>query len=292
MTTWAGSPRKPRSSTARRGPGSTSMTTRDTSPKSTRTKPGRELRRGRADGQIRLRPERKPHGRHHTAHHARRGRHHIRRPGPAPQIRPFFLYLYRRRRPQIQDRHRHQQDHEIRVRRAGPPSRGRPPRRPQDHLPRRRRRPPHRQESRRHAQEAWLYAGALSPIAQLNAQGDVTARFVYATRANVPSLMIRTARPTASSPTTSAVCGLWSTPAPARSPSAWITTPSATSLSDTEPGLPALRVRGRALRSGHGSGALRRTRLRSGDGALDGQRSNALRRRGHRSLRVCRWRSH
>ncbi len=36
----------------------------------------------------------------------------------------------------------------------------------------------------------WIYSGTLSPSAELDAQGNVVARFVYATRPNVPDVMI------------------------------------------------------------------------------------------------------
>ena len=35
-------------------------------------------------------------------------------------------------------------------------------------------------------QQAWLYKDGLNPIAELDGVGNVTARFVYASRANVP----------------------------------------------------------------------------------------------------------
>jgi RHS repeat-associated protein len=37
----------------------------------------------------------------------------------------------------------------------------------------------------------WLYRDALNPVAELDAAGNVTARFVYASRPNVPDFMIR-----------------------------------------------------------------------------------------------------
>ena len=39
-------------------------------------------------------------------------------------------------------------------------------------------------------QQAWLYKDGLNPIAELDGAGNVTARFVYASRANVPDYMI------------------------------------------------------------------------------------------------------
>jgi uncharacterized protein RhaS with RHS repeats len=39
--------------------------------------------------------------------------------------------------------------------------------------------------------QRWAYAGALSPAAELDGQGNVTARFIYATPANVPDVIIK-----------------------------------------------------------------------------------------------------
>jgi RHS repeat-associated protein len=39
--------------------------------------------------------------------------------------------------------------------------------------------------------QAWLYAGQLTPVAELDGQGHITARFVYGTRANVPEYLIK-----------------------------------------------------------------------------------------------------
>ena len=40
-------------------------------------------------------------------------------------------------------------------------------------------------------QKGWIYQDGLNPVAQLDASGNVTERFVYGTRANVPSYMIK-----------------------------------------------------------------------------------------------------
>ena len=40
-------------------------------------------------------------------------------------------------------------------------------------------------------QQAWLYKDGLNPIAELDGAGNVTARFVYAARANVPDYVIK-----------------------------------------------------------------------------------------------------
>ncbi|MEO8452826.1 MAG: hypothetical protein ABI647_23755, partial [Gemmatimonadota bacterium] len=39
--------------------------------------------------------------------------------------------------------------------------------------------------------QRWIYSGALSPAAELDSQGNVIARFIYATRPNVPDLIIK-----------------------------------------------------------------------------------------------------
>ena len=40
----------------------------------------------------------------------------------------------------------------------------------------------------------WLYDGQLNPVAELDADGNVVSRFVYASRGNVPDLVIREGR--------------------------------------------------------------------------------------------------
>jgi RHS repeat-associated protein len=39
--------------------------------------------------------------------------------------------------------------------------------------------------------QRWIYAGPLSPIAELDGSGNVTARFIYGTRGNMPDLIVR-----------------------------------------------------------------------------------------------------
>jgi YD repeat-containing protein len=63
--------------------------------------------------------------------------------------------------------------------------------------------------------QGFLYQDKLRPVAELDGQGQLVARFVYATRLNVPDYMIKGGG-TVSSPTTSAARAWWSTRRPAR----------------------------------------------------------------------------
>ncbi len=40
-------------------------------------------------------------------------------------------------------------------------------------------------------QQGWLYAGQLAPVAELDADNRVVARFVYASKVNVPDYMVK-----------------------------------------------------------------------------------------------------
>jgi RHS repeat-associated protein len=46
----------------------------------------------------------------------------------------------------------------------------------------------------RNIQKGWLYRDQLNPVAELDGQGNVIARFVYADRANVPAYMVKDGR--------------------------------------------------------------------------------------------------
>ena len=66
----------------------------------------------------------------------------------------------------------------------------------------------------------FLYDGDLKPGAQLDANGQITARFIYGTRGNVPDYMVKGGIPIELSPTTLAVLGSLLTPLRATSSSA------------------------------------------------------------------------
>ncbi len=38
-------------------------------------------------------------------------------------------------------------------------------------------------------EQGFLYAGDLSPVAELDGRGDLVSRFIYGTKANVPRLL-------------------------------------------------------------------------------------------------------
>lgn len=40
-------------------------------------------------------------------------------------------------------------------------------------------------------QQCWLYAGQLAPVAELDADNRVVARFVYASKSNEPDYMVK-----------------------------------------------------------------------------------------------------
>jgi hypothetical protein len=40
-------------------------------------------------------------------------------------------------------------------------------------------------------QKGWLYKDGLNPVAQVNGDGEITHRFVYAAKANVPAYMVK-----------------------------------------------------------------------------------------------------
>ena len=73
--------------------------------------------------------------------------------------------------------------------------------------------------------QGFLYDGLLSPVVEMNGAGQVTARFIYGTRGNVPDYMIKGGSPTALSATTLGVRAWSSTPRLAISSSACFTTP-------------------------------------------------------------------
>ena len=40
-------------------------------------------------------------------------------------------------------------------------------------------------------QQGWLHAGQLAPVVELDADNQVVARFVYASKSNVPDYMVK-----------------------------------------------------------------------------------------------------
>ena len=135
--------------------------------------------------------------------------------------------------------------------------------------------------------QGWLYESQLRIAAELDGSGAVVTRFVYGTRSNVPDYMIkggltyRIVSDHLGSPrlvvdaTTGAVAERIDYDE------------FGNVLADTRAGVPAVRVRGRAVRSGHeaacGSGRGTTTHRRGG-----GRRRSRLRFRGreHEFLRV------
>ncbi len=132
----------------------------------------------------------------------------------------------------------------------------------------------------------WLYKDQLNPIAELDGGGNLVAQFVYASKSNVPDYMIKggvTYR------LLSDHLG---------SPRLVVNVADGTSraahglrrvrhrAARHEPGLPAVRVCGRTLRSRHEARALRGARLRSGNRAVDRQRPHPLRGQRWQPLRV------
>ena len=133
--------------------------------------------------------------------------------------------------------------------------------------------------------QGFLYGRAAGPVAELNPDGSLKSRFVYATRSHVPEYMVRERDDVQDrAPISSAAPCRRSTSARARSLRRSTTTSSVASTRDTNPGFQPFRVRRRPLRPRHEPGPIRRARLRPRDRALHRQRPDQLRRGGDTNL--------
>ena len=123
----------------------------------------------------------------------------------------------------------------------------------------------------------WLYEGKLRPVAELDAAGNIISRFVYGSRINVPEYMVRGG-------VTYRIITDERGSVEARRKRIIRCGRAAHRLRRVGRGarrqqsrLPAVWLCGRALRRRYRAHALRRARLRSGDGALAQQRSDPIR---------------